>query len=727
MSSSPSSPARGDHPPAPSRPPHFIRQLIEADNQSGKWGVWSPFDAGPAAAPASEARVGKPRVHTRFPPEPNGWLHIGHAKSICLNASLARAYAGKFNLRFDDTNPAKEEIEYVESIKRDVKWLGADYENEHAAPVGVGGDQSSGGGIGGRGIGGGGIGGGLYFASDYFDQMYEFAKELIVKGLAYACQLSAKDMAERRGSPTVPATSPFRDRPPEESMRLFREMKAGKHADGSMTLRAKIDLSSPNFNLRDPVMYRIMHEPHHNTGTKWCVYPMYDWAHGLEDSMEGITHSICTLEFENHRPLYDWFIDAINQGRTADGSGSYGTRVWHSQQIEFAKLIPTYVILSKRNLLKMVESKAVSGWDDPRMPTIAGIRRRGYTPGAMQAFCEDVGVTKFNSLIDIARLENACRDELNKAAPRYMAVLRPLRVVIENYPAGEVEQLPCLNNPEDPGAGSREVPFSRELYIERDDFLDAPAGAAGAAGAASTPGGGKFFRLMVGQEVRLRWAYFITATRVEKDAAGNVTAVYCTYDPATRGGDAPPGPDGQSRKVKGTIHWVSAPHAVRAEVRLFDRLFKAEEPGARTGEFMDDFNPDSLEVVEAMLEPALAAIGYADDCAPGFTPGRPRNPRVQFERLGYFCPDPDSTRPRPVWNRTVTLKDTWAKAAGADAKPAQERTYTFGQAAHTLKIAKEKLTEILTEVGLWADVSKRDPMTVKQSEFDAAKKLLAKK
>jgi glutaminyl-tRNA synthetase len=677
--------------------------MIEADNQAGAWGVWSAFDAGPAAAPATGARIGRPRVHTRFPPEPNGWLHLGHAKSICLNWSLARAYGGKFNLRFDDTNPTKEEVEYVEAIKRDVKWLGADYENEHTS-----------------------FGGGLYYASDYFDQMYEFAKELILKGKAYVCQLSAEEMAARRGTPTTPGTSPYRDRPSEESMRLFREMKAGKHPDGSMTLRAKIDLGSPNFNLRDPVMYRIIHAEHHNTGSKWCVYPMYDWAHGLEDSMEGITHSICTLEFENHRPLYDWFIDAINQGRTEDGSGPYGTKVWHSRQVEFAKLIPTYTILSKRNLLKMVEQKVVSGWDDPRMPTIAGIRRRGYTPAAMQAFCEDVGVTKFNSLIDIARLENALRDGLNKAAPRYMAVLRPLKVVIENYPQGQVEELPCVNNPEDPGAGSRDVPFSREIYIERDDFLETP------------PAGAKFFRLAIGQEVRLRWAYFITATRVDKDAAGNVTTVYATYDPATRGGDAPPsppGPDGKpGRKVKGTLHWVSAAHAVKAEVRLFDRLFKAEEPGARTGNFMDDFNPDSLRVVEALLEPALAAIGYKDDCGEGFTPGTPRNPRVQFERLGYFCPDRDWTPERPVWNRAVTLKDTWGKdAAGGGDKPAgggggaAERTYSFGQAAHTLKIAKEKLTELLTQAGLWAEVAKREPMTVKQSEFDAVKKLMGKK
>lgn len=582
---------------------NFIEQIIEADNASGKWGTWSAHEVG-----GDPQRIGRPRVHTRFPPEPNGYLHIGHAKSICLNHGLAARYGGKFNLRFDDTNPSKEEQEYVDSIKADVKWLGGDYDLKTGANAG-----------------------GLYFASDYFEQMYQFAEELIQKGKAYVCQLTADEVAARRGTPQVPGTSPYRDRPIEESLRLFREMRAGKHPNGAMTLRARIDMASPNFNLRDPVMYRIVHEHHHNTGDKWCIYPMYDWAHGIEDSLEQVTHSICTLEFENHRPLYDWFIDSINEGR---GAGSkWGEKIWHSQQIEFAKLIPTYVILSKRNLLKLVQEGHVAGWDDPRMPTIAGIRRRGYTPEAMRAFCDDIGVTKTDSLIDYGRLENAVRDHLNKIAPRYMAVLRPLKVIIENWPAGKVEMLECVNNPEDPAAGSRQVPFSGELYIERDDFMEVPAR--------------KFFRLAPGQEVRFRWAYFLKCTGVDKDAAGNVTAVRCTYDPATRGGDAPDG-----RKVKGTIHWVSASHAVKAEVRLFDRLFTAEEPGKRTGNFMDDLNPHSLEKVEGMLEPALAHCKVGD--------------RVQFERLGYFCMDQDSRPGEMVWNRTVTLKDTWAKVAGRE-------------------------------------------------------------
>jgi glutaminyl-tRNA synthetase len=728
-----------------SKPLNFIRQIVETDNLSGKWGFWQDeVDAGipgtlehgkeVAAVKGPDRRVGKSRVHTRFPPEPNGWLHIGHAKSICLNAGLARAYDGKFNLRFDDTNPAKEEMEYVEAIKRDVKWLGADYENpdwsrsdeatkrrsdkgtDHSAtlPLSHLATSSSGG------------GGGCFWASDYFDQMYEFAKELIVKGKAYVCELSADEMAARRGSPTVPGTSPFRDRPVEESMKLFREMKLGKYADGKMTLRAKIDLASPNFNLRDPVMYRIMHAPHHNTGDKWCIYPMYDWAHGIEDSLEGITHSICTLEFENHRPLYDWFIDAINEGRTPDGSGPYGRPIWHSQQIEFAKFIPTFMILSKRNLLKLVQDKHVSGWDDPRMPTIAGVRRRGYTPEAIRTFCDDIGVTKFNSLIDIGRLENAVRDHLNKAAPRYMAVLRPLKVIVENFPEGHTEWLECVNNPEDPSTGTRKVPFTRELYIEREDFIEnAPP---------------KFFRLTPGQEVRFRWAYFLKCTGVDKDASGNITAVRCTYDPTTKGGDAPTNADGTpGRKVKGTIHWVSAAHAIAAEVCLFDRLFKAPEPGAATGNAMDDFNAASLEIVTSMLEPALAELKYADDLGDGpdhtgFVPGIYRNPRVQFERMGYFCLDRDSTPAKQVWNRIVTLKDTWAKesdsagSGGASTSvPAAERTYSFGQAAHTLKISKEKLTEILTALNLYTDIAKRDPMTVKQSEFDQARKALASK
>ncbi len=572
---------------------NFLEEIIDADNASGKWGSW------PGTA--------TPRVHTRFPPEPNGYLHIGHAKSICLNAGLARQYGGKFNLRFDDTNPVKEEMEYVEAIKDDVRWLGGDWEGVH--------------------------GGGIYWASDYFERMYAWAEELVQKGKAYVCDLSAEDVSKRRGSPGVPATSPFRDRAPEESLGLLREMRAGKHPSGSRTLRAKIDLASPNFNLRDPVMYRILHEEHHNTGKTWCLYPMYDWAHGLEDSIEGITHSICTLEFEIHRPLYDWFIRSINEGR---GEGSrWGPRIHHPQQIEFARLNLTYTVMSKRFLLELVRSGRVRGWDDPRMPTIRGLRRRGYTADAIRAFCDDVGVTRQNSVIDVARLENAIREDLNRTAPRAMAVLRPLKLVIENWPEGKVDELDFVVNPEDPGAGKRKTPFSRVLYIEREDFQEVPQK--------------KFFRLAPGQEVRLRWAYFVTCTGVEKDAAGNVTLVRCTYDPATRGGDAPLGPDGQpSRKVKGTIHWVSAEHAARAEVRLIDRLFSAEEPGSRTGNQLDDLHPNSMEIVEAFVEPVLARARVGE--------------RFQFERLGYFCVDADSTKERLVFNRTVTLKDSWAKA-----------------------------------------------------------------
>ncbi len=612
--------------------------MIEADNASGKWGTWAAQDAG--TGEAGQARLGTPRVHTRFPPEPNGYLHIGHAKSILLNYGLAKKYGGKFNLRFDDTNPAKEEQEYVDSIIRDVRWLGAEFDPN---------------------VPGGEYGGGLFFASDYFQQMYDFAVELIKKSKAYVCALSADEVSKRRGTTKEPATSPFRDRPIEESLRLFDEMRAGKHANGTMTLRAKIDLASPNFNLRDPVMYRISHEVHHNTGDTWCIYPMYDWAHGIEDSIEQITHSICTLEFEDHRPLYDWFIDAINGGTALQSSGGCGptketaldsnsTRpIWHAQQIEFAKGIPTYTVLSKRNLLIMVQEGIVRSWDDPRMPTIAGFRRRGYTPEAIRSLWEDVGVTKYNALIDYSRVENAVREHLNKVAPRYMAVLRPLKVVVENWPAGTVDWLDAVNNPEDPSAGTRKVPFTGTLYIEQDDFMeDAPK---------------KFFRLAPGREVRLRWAYFLKCESVVKDAAGNITELRCTIDPATRGGNSPPPPN--ERKVKGTIHWVSADHAVPAEVRLFDRLFTAEQPGERTGNWRDDLNPKSLEVVTAHMEPALAAAKPGD--------------RVQFERLGYFCvdtgggtalgsgvvnPPPSSAESRPnkfVWNRTVTLKDAWAK------------------------------------------------------------------
>ncbi|MBS0189745.1 MAG: glutamine--tRNA ligase/YqeY domain fusion protein [Phycisphaerales bacterium] len=581
---------------------NFLEQIIEADNASGKWGSWDGSKT--------------PRVHTRFPPEPNGYLHVGHAKSICLNSGLAKKYGGKFNLRFDDTNPAKEEQEYVDSIIRDVKWLGGDFDTGPNA-------------------------GGLFYASNYFDQMYAFAVELIKKGRAYVCQLSGDEVSARRGTPTVPATSPWRDRPAEESLRLLDEMRDGKHANGAMTLRAKIDLASPNFNLRDPVMYRIVHEEHHNTGKKWCIYPMYDWAHGLEDSLEGITHSICTLEFENHRPLYDWFIDAINDGRGPDSE--WGMPIHHPQQIEFAKLRPTYTVMSKRNLLKMVEEKVVSGWDDPRMPTISAMRRRGYPPEALRNFVTDVGVTKVESYIDVGRLENAARDVLNKTAPRAMAVLRPLKVTIENWPEGKVDELDFVINPEDAAAGKRKVPFSRVIYIERDDFMENPPK--------------KFFRLAPGAEVRLRWAYFITCTGVEKDAAGNITGIRATYDPATRGGDAPVGPDGTpTKKVKGTIHWVSAEHAVAAKVRLFDRLFSAETPGERTGNYMDDLNPNSLETVDALVEPWLAQHASYDHKSL-------EGARFQFERLGYFCIDKDSAPGGLIFNRSVTLKDSWAKEA----------------------------------------------------------------
>lgn len=629
MSSSPHtpSPSSADAGAPEARSLNFIEQIIEQDIASGKWGAWTD---GPAK--------GKAKVQTRFPPEPNGYLHIGHAKSICLNYGLAQKYGGKFNLRFDDTNPAKEEQEYVDAIKDDVRWLTGAF----------GGSFDS-----------GSSAGGIYWASDYFEKMYEYAVALIKSGHAYVCELNAEEVAKRRGSPSVPATSPFRDRPASESLKLFDEMRRGVHADGSMTLRAKIDLASPNFNLRDPVLYRILHEHHHNTGTTWCIYPMYDWAHGIEDSLEGVTHSICTLEFENHRPLYDWFMRAINDatggkstlgaGSTAiGGSGPIGTEgrvVWHSQQIEFAKFKPTYTLLSKRNLLKMVQEKIVSGWDDPRMPTIRGLRRRGYPAAAMRAVCEDVGVTKVESVIDVGRIENAVRDVLNRTAPRAMSVLRPVKVVLENWPAGHVEMLDFVIMPEDSNAAeggnakpaqTRKIPFSGTLYIEQEDFMEvAPK---------------KFFRLAIGQEVRLRWAYFIKATSVVKDASGNITQINATYDPATKGGDAPAGPNGEPpRKVKGTLHWVSAQHAVDAQVRLFDRLFNVEEPG-KDRDWKEDLNPKSLEVVTAKIDPHLTTAKIGET--------------FQFERLGYFRVDEDSKPGAVVFNRTVTLKDDWAKQAG---------------------------------------------------------------
>lgn len=626
----------------PARTPHFIDHIVEADNASGKWGSWTQADGG-------GSRLGKPRVHTRFPPEPNGYLHVGHAKSICLNFGLAKNYHGKFNLRFDDTNPSKEEQEYVDAIIADVKWLGADFE--------------------------GPSGGGLFYASNYFEQMAAFAEELIKKGKAYVCDLSGEEVSARRGKPGVPATSPFRDRSVEENLSLFADMKAGKFAAGAKSLRARIDLASNNFNMRDPVMYRILHEEHHNTGRTWCIYPMYDWAHGIEDSLEGITHSVCTLEFEDHRPLYNWFIDSINEGRTPDGSGPWGKRINHAQQIEFSKLRPTYTVLSKRNLLKMVNEGTVNGWDDPRMPTIRGLRRRGYTPESLRAFVEDVGVTRVESFIDVSRLENAVRDHLNKSAPRAMAVLNPLKVVIENVPEGHSEELRAVNNPEDPAAGSRSVPFSREIYIEREDFMESPPK--------------KFFRLSPGGEVRLRWAYFLTCTGVIKNAAGEITELRGTIDPATRGGDAPAGPDGKpTRRVQGTLHWVSVPHAVRAEVRLYDRLFKAEEPGKATGNYVDDLNPDSLRTVNAYLEPSLAGAKVGE--------------RFQFERTGYFCVDPDSTPGKPVFNRTVTLAEDKAKVSNV-------RTYTLQEAALELRVKQDRVQAAIAGLPLASFAGRTPP------------------
>ena len=561
-----------------SKPTHFIRQIIEEDMRTGKWGG---------------------RVCTRFPPEPNGYLHIGHAKAVVLNWSMAREFNGRFNLRFDDTNPAREEQEYVDAITRDVRWLGAEFDGE---PL---------------------------FASDYFEQMYAHALTLIRKGKAFVCDLNADQIREHRGTLTEPGReSPFRDRTVEENLDLFERMRKGEFPDGSRTLRAKIDMASPNLNLRDPVMYRILHAHHHRQKDAWAIYPMYDWAHGLEDSIEQVTHSLCTLEFENHRPLYDWFLKELG--------------VHHPQQIEFARLNLTYTVMSKRKLLELVKGNHVRGWDDPRMPTLSGMRRRGFTPEAIRAFCEEVGVTKFNALIDVGRLENAVREHLNRTAPRVMAVLRPLKVTLENWPEGQVEMLDAVNNPEDPSAGTRKVPFSGTLYIEREDFMEDPPK--------------KFFRLSPGAEVRLRYAYFIKCTGVVKDpATGEVTELRCTYDPATRGGDAPDG-----RRVKATLHWVSAAHAQDAEVRLFDRLFNTPEPDrvpkdVKDFDYKQNLNPQSLEVLaHAKLEPSVQNAQPGD--------------RMQFERLGYFCVDPDSRPEKPVFNRTVTLKDTWAKELAKGAK-----------------------------------------------------------
>jgi len=551
---------------APSRARDFIREIVEEDLRSGKHQT----------------------VVTRFPPEPNGYLHIGHAKSICLNFGIANEYGGRCNLRFDDTNPEKEEAEYARAIVEDVHWLGFDW------------------------------GGEPLHASDYFDQLYEWAGHLITRGLAYVDSLSAEEIRAYRGTLTEPGTeSPYRNRGVEESLDLFRRMRAGELEDGAAVLRAKIDMASPNINMRDPVLYRIKHEDHHRTGGKWCIYPMYDYAHPLSDAIEGITHSICTLEFEDHRPLYDWLIENVPVPS-------------RPRQYEFARLNLNYTVMSKRKLLRLVAEGHVRGWDDPRMPTIAALRRRGYTPAAIRNFADRVGVAKRENVIDVGLLEFCVREDLNLAAPRVMGVLRPLPVVIENYPEGQSEELQSPNNPEDPSAGTRKVPFSRVVYIERDDFMENPPK--------------KFFRLAPGREVRLRSAYFITCTDVIKDADGAIVELRATYDPATRGGDAPDG-----RRPKATLHWVSAAHAVECEVRLYDRLFNVEDPEAG-GDFLARLNPHSIEIVpDAKLEPSVAAA--------------PPMSRYQFERLGYFCVDKESTAQRLVFNRTATLKDAWAKLA----------------------------------------------------------------
>ena len=553
---------------APAAPSNFVREIILDDLKTNKYGG---------------------RVHTRFPPEPNGYLHIGHAKSINLNFGLAAEFGGKCNLRFDDTNPSKEETEYVDSIIEDVRWLGGDWDDR------------------------------LFYASDYFDQLYEWAVQLIKAGKAYVCDLSAEEVRRQRGTLTEPGQeSPYRNRANEENLDLFARMKAGEFPDGARTLRAKIDMASPNLNLRDPVMYRILHAAHHRTGDKWCIYPMYDFAHGESDSIERITHSICTLEFEDHRPLYDWYVEQLG--------------IYHPQQIEFDRLNLTYTLLSKRKLLALVQKKYVNGWDDPRMPTVSGLRRRGYTPEAIRNFCRRVGVSKTNGTTELGLLEYFLREDLNKRAARVMAVLRPLRVIIDNYPEGQVEQMEAVNNPEDPSMGTRLVSFSRELYIEQDDFREDPPK--------------QYFRLSPGREVRLRYGYLITCASVVKDPqTGEVVEVHCTYDPATRGGNTPDG-----RKVKSTIHWLSAAHAIEGEVRLYDNLFTKEDPNevADGGDFTDNLNPNSLEVVaNAKVEPGLK----------GAAPGS----RYQFERLGYFCVDLDSSPAKPVFNRTVMLRDTWAK------------------------------------------------------------------
>lgn len=537
-----------------------------------------------------ELKEGKhQQIYTRFPPEPNGYLHIGHAQAICLNFGLAEKYSGKCNLRFDDTNPEKEDVEYVESIKNDIKWLGFQWEGD------------------------------VKYTSDYFDKLYEFAVKLIKEDKAYVCELSPEQVREYRGTPTEAGKeSPWRNRPVEESLKLFEGMKNGDFDEGKYLLRAKIDMSSPNMHMRDPILYRIKKAEHHRTGNKWNIYPMYDFAHGQSDYFEGITHSVCTLEFEVHRPLYDWFIDQLK-------TGDYRPR-----QIEFARLNLNYTVMSKRKLLQLVEEKIVSGWDDPRMPTISGLRRRGYTPVALRNFAERVGVAKRDGIVDVALLEHSIREDLNKTADRVMGVLNPLKVIIDNYPEEQEEYLEAVNNPEDESKGKRKVPFSKVLYIEQDDFMENPPR--------------KFFRLGIGREVRLRYAYFVKCTHVDKDEKGNITAVHCSYDPESKGGKSPDG-----RKVKGTLHWVSAKHAIKSEVRLYDRLFTEENPlGDKNKDFKDFINPDSLKVIEnAFLEPHLLNAKPGD--------------RFQFERLGYFCVDKDATEDKLVFNRTVSLRDTWAK------------------------------------------------------------------
>ena len=544
---------------------NFITKIIDDDNHTKKWGE---------------------RVHTRFPPEPNGYLHIGHAKSICLNFGIAQKYGGQCNLRFDDTNPLKEEDEYVKSIIDDVKWLGFHWEDE---PL---------------------------YASNYFEQMFDYAVELINQGNAYVCDLKSEEVKDQRGTLKNPGIeSPFRNRSISENLELFKKMRAGEFLDGEKTLRAKIDMQHANLNMRDPVMYRILHAKHHRTGSKWCIYPMYDWAHGLEDSIEKITHSICTLEFEDHRPLYDWYLNSL--------------KVYHPQQIEFARLNLNYTIMSKRKLKRLVDEGHVDGWSDPRMPTISGLKRRGYTPESIKHFSDEIGVTKRDTVVDVAKLENALREDLNKRAPRVMGVLDPIKVVITNYPEGEIENLDAKNNPEDESAGKRKISFSKEIFIERNDFMEDPPK--------------KYFRLSLGKEVRLKFAYYITCTEVIKNEKGEISEIHCTYDPNTKGGMSDDG-----RKVRGTLHWVSASECIEADIRLYDRLFISENPEA-SGDFTDDLNPDSLKLIKnAKLE---ASLGNAD----------PKS-IYQFERTGYFVLDSkDSSENNLIFNRAVSLRDSWAR------------------------------------------------------------------